>query len=680
MSEAMRPMSSLLFPGQTEPFEVVDAEARKGVEQLTEEIANKGNPTNEQVSEAVNAYLAENPVQSTPVDSTLTKEGEAADAAVVGGKLAEKASVKQVGDYLLETKTKSSRSVFFETLGNYPMTVTVDAESETTVTATNKNIINLPPVFEVHDQHNKSVTLFEGAIEPPLFLSGVIENCTDMEKSFLTLFDTTGAVITYITPTKLAKGFSIKKPLGKIDYYNWDKTLYCTVKNIQLEYGDQATAYEQYASVSVTAQPNEPVQIMAFDGINFVYAANGNVTVSGRTLEKKAEENLQPLRYGLPELKLFGSVYGMDKDNAVTLNFEYGDLTGTCTCKWQGSSSIQFDKKNYTIKFDQAFEAKEGWGAQKKYCFKANWVDASHARNVVSAKLWGQIVKSRSIVPVELANLVNGGAVDGFPCIITLNGDFHGLYTWNIPKDGWMLGMGNGANECIVCAEGNGGDGMGNYIEGFKNTVSTWGTGFEYEYATTETDEQKAAHMTSLNNMITAVKDSDGTNVATVETLLDLTSAMDWWSLVMLMQGTDNYVKNYLLHTFDGTKWAFTGYDMDATWGMEWHGKTWHSPQVGTGLASFAGLAANQNSLKFLLDYKRSEFKARYKQLRSGVLSEANVYTTFMNFLSAIPSEVIAAERRKWTGLPSTNVNDINQIMTFYRLRVEKLDAEVDAM
>lgn len=43
--------------------------------------------TQEQITQAVNDYLDENPVQATPIDSTLTRRGQAADAAVVGGRL-----------------------------------------------------------------------------------------------------------------------------------------------------------------------------------------------------------------------------------------------------------------------------------------------------------------------------------------------------------------------------------------------------------------------------------------------------------------------------------------------------------------------------------------------------------------------------------------------------------------
>ena len=41
----------------------------------------------EQIKQAVNGYLEENPVQSTPIDKTLTKENEAADAFVTGSRL-----------------------------------------------------------------------------------------------------------------------------------------------------------------------------------------------------------------------------------------------------------------------------------------------------------------------------------------------------------------------------------------------------------------------------------------------------------------------------------------------------------------------------------------------------------------------------------------------------------------
>ena len=47
-----------------------------------------GNVTPEQIAEAVNNYLDENPVQATTIDATLTQSGQAADAKAVGDAIA----------------------------------------------------------------------------------------------------------------------------------------------------------------------------------------------------------------------------------------------------------------------------------------------------------------------------------------------------------------------------------------------------------------------------------------------------------------------------------------------------------------------------------------------------------------------------------------------------------------
>ena len=49
----------------------------------------------EQIKQAVNGYLEENPVQPTPIDKTLTIENEAADAKITGEKLSGKVDKKQ---------------------------------------------------------------------------------------------------------------------------------------------------------------------------------------------------------------------------------------------------------------------------------------------------------------------------------------------------------------------------------------------------------------------------------------------------------------------------------------------------------------------------------------------------------------------------------------------------------
>jgi hypothetical protein len=93
---------------------------------------------------------------------------------------------------------------------------------------------------------------------------------------------------------------------------------------------------------------------------------------------------------------------------------------------------MKYPKKNFTIKLfeDEARSQKKkvgfkNWGEQNKFCLKANWIDISHARNVVSARLWGDVVKSRSNyneLPELLTTSPNQGAIDGFPIKVYANG------------------------------------------------------------------------------------------------------------------------------------------------------------------------------------------------------------------------------------------------------------------
>ena len=373
--------------------------------------------------------------------------------------------------------------------------------------------------------------------------------------------------------------------------------------------------------------------------------------------------------YQLPIVYLSGSIAGMSKDNAVTLNYVYGERTGTCTLKWQGSSSIVLPKKNYTVKFDEAFEVVPGWGAQNKYCFKANYVDSSHARNVVCAKLWGQIVKSRTPANTTLNALPNGGAIDGFPIILSINGEYQGIYTWNIPKDAWMFGMDGTGQQAILCAEY-----YNNGAVGFKGlaTLTEDANGqidFELEFSS---DDQKDWVVESINRLISAVMSSDGTNITYgIAQYLDLESAIDYYIHAVLTSNYDGVWRNHLLATYDGIKWFFTGYDMDVVLGLRAMGKYFFAAD---NAVSFSDVAGMHGVFALIWKYMRPQLRARYNELRAAAMSVNNVANMFVDFTADIPLPVYIDDMRKWNGLPSTSANNIAQIITYYDLRCRNAD------
>lgn len=388
-----------------------------------------------------------------------------------------------------------------------------------------------------------------------------------------------------------------------------------------------------------------------------------------------------PTVYGLPVLYLEGdtSPIAVSKDNKVTLSYVYGDYSGTCTLKGQGATSYKTaqalvnagkaGKFNYTIKFDTAFEAKSGWGAQEKYCLKANFIDTTHSRNICSCKLWGMSVKSRSVVPSELADLPNGGAIDGFPIVIMLNGEFHGLYTWNIPKDGWMFGLVEDTTktQAIVGAD--------DHTAATQMKEASM-TGFEVEFVS---DEDNAAWVeTSLTRMISAVMNSDGSDLdTTVAQYLDLDSVIDHYIHTVVDKAGDCVDKNYLLVTYDGVKWLMSEYDRDSIHCLNWDASGTTRPVSNV---SFLECAETVKIYELIKRFKTDALKARYEELRGNILSESRIMQTFENFAWAIPSPVMLEDVKLYPTILGSSVNTIDQIGRAVRQRLETCDAWINAL
>ena len=462
--------------------------------------------------------------------------------------------------------------------------------------------------------------------------------------------------------------------------------LYPEGREIEYEPGDDAPYLEQLVEKEVAEYltKNPPK-----DGEKGENGADGYTPVRGVDYwteedkskivsETKEAVVFDAAQYGVPVIYFDGDISLMDKDNAVTLNYRYGDRQGTCTLKWQGSSSLAYPKKNYTVKFDTAFEAKEGWGEEKKYCLKADWIDFSHCRNIVSAKVWGEIVKSRlpSDIVTKLSTLPNGGAVDGFPCFVVINGEWKGIYNFTIPKDGWMMGMGSGNREAILCADGNN-DACAFRVEA---TVGEDGSDFELEYHSDNFAQSEIQD--SFNRLIRACRDSDGTDIeTTIAQYLDINSAIDYYIYVVLLNHTDGIQKNAIFATYDGVKWFMSAYDLDSTWGLYWDGKKFEKSsyeELWYHSFGFAKLAQRHKVFELLYKYKKEAIIARYNELRRLVMSVGNTSMLFNNYGTGIPFAAKEAENRLWKELPSTNTNNVNQINEWYADRVKWTDEEVE--
>ncbi len=391
---------------------------------------------------------------------------------------------------------------------------------------------------------------------------------------------------------------------------------------------------------------------------------------------------------GMPVVELNGNLSSVPKEGFVELPFIYddGELQFECTVqiRIQGASSAGYAKKNYSIKLINSdgskhkVELSDGWGKEFKYCMKANWVDYSQARNVVSAQLFGDVIRARQVQD-ELSDLVNGGAIDGFPIVVYNNGDFLGLYTMNIPKDKWMFDMKDSdeKNQAIVM-----GDQWGKSVamkEPITNITKNWtySNFWELEFASNEestidNSTDWVAH--SLNNLINFVINNDGQDfIDGISQYADVDKCIDSMIYTFFICADDNVSKNVLWVTYDGTHWFSSMYDMDGTWGLKWNGQIAFNENH----LLINNLNIENYNLMWQKLYKNfyTRIVERYLEMRQGPLSYENIEKRFTEFDAKIPDMVFDAEQERWPGVPSHDTNNIEQILDFARKRIAKMDS-----
>lgn len=388
---------------------------------------------------------------------------------------------------------------------------------------------------------------------------------------------------------------------------------------------------------------------------------------------------------GMPKFYVNGDLTGISKENPknATFVFEYGNVikTGTVNIKWQGTSSLMYPKKNYTIKlfYDKKRKNKcklnfNGWGEQNKFCLKANYIDHSHARNIVSAKLWGDIVATRkNTAPTKLGEAPNFGAIDGFFIQMYINGDYQGLYTWNIPKDGWMFNMDKeDGTESVLCGE--------NFYSGcFVEPPVIDGSDWSLEYPDDLSPEISASWKNAIQFVIAA---DDTIFTRDVENYFDLQSLIDYYIFAVVSCGIDSMGKNQLFVTYDnGKTWVASMYDMDSTWGLYWDGghfipATSVCQDDYESMNSGMGHPADGNRLYNLLVANFwGEICARYTELRASVFDADYIKLRFNNFWQYTTDAMFAEDVVINPYIPQKNVDFKSQIEDFIDDRLDYTDS-----
>ena len=388
------------------------------------------------------------------------------------------------------------------------------------------------------------------------------------------------------------------------------------------------------------------------------------------------------------DLPVFNITTQRDIDDGSTqpAEFNYDDgnhkINGYIQIGIQGNSSKNYPKKNYKIKMysDAQYKnklkwrPKADWDKNFKYNLKANYIDPTQARNLVNAQLFKAAIASTPLQFSEQSNLYEAqglSQMEGFPIILNLNGNFHGLYTFNTKKDDKPFGLNNEqvGNEAIEFDQ-----------DGFQPFAKPDNQIDGKAFATAINDRPTdllSNNFKKFANFINQSSDDDFKNH--LKDYIDVKSVINCyiWGNLSQMEDWDN--KSLILLTWDnGTHWYLTMYDMDSTWGFFWDGTPTVEQTDGDTNNQWKNAARwslDPNSLgsevkggvNFLFQriYKnfKSEIKEQYTALRSNVWSNVRIIEAFKHFINQIPDAVYQQDQNKW------NLNLANKYADFETLQ-----------
>lgn len=406
----------------------------------------------------------------------------------------------------------------------------------------------------------------------------------------------------------------------------------------------------------------------------------------------------------------------------------------------QGNSSLNFIKKNVAIDFcddewigDKTPNIRIGnWVPQDSFHMKAYYTDFFRGVGAVSYKLYDQIVRTRGnmydrpwkkalldmskigTTTKSLGNphvgdyelLTDTGArcfPDGFPVAVYLNGEFYGIFSFQLKKHRDNYHMNKSTAEHVHL------DGTINYNILWNGTI-VWGTGdngFEVRnpknlYAIggnkydADIKQEEIAGEDEVNTWISAGQLPDGTVISSkikknlqmtakvkkyiqdfansinviktaesiyntsskteedlkalktvFEKYYDVENLIDYIIGSDLIKNSDGFSKNWQWFTYDGIKWWVGLYDCDMSFGGHSSGNQITPP------LTYHVNTSDSIPTTYIIKYYKSELTERYKQLADlGIASAANIFELLQEWCMSIGTDFFKEEFKKWSNSP----------------------------
>lgn len=420
----------------------------------------------------------------------------------------------------------------------------------------------------------------------------------------------------------------------------------------------------------------------------------------------------------------------------------------------QGRSSMGFDKKNVAIDFcddewigDETPKIRIGsWVPQDSFHLKANYTDFFRGVGCVSYGLYEDIVKTRgnmydrpwkkalldmskigvttkSIGNQNVGNydlLTDTGArcfPDGFPLACYLNGEFYGVFTWQLKKHRDNYHMDKSTAEHV-------------HLDGIVNKKNFWGDSIDWSqfevrnpknlYAIggnkydADVKQEEIAGEDEVNAWIKAGELPDGTKISSkvkknlqmtakvkkyilnfsqflkevksaeetynassksdadlntfksvFEKYWDVDNVIDYIIVSTLINNWDGiWGNNWQLFTYDGKKWWIGLYDVDCTFGNYYTGYKCMST-----MSSYCSVSKDF-PFGYITSYYTEKLNARYKELADcGIIDYRNIFERIHDWTMRIGTDFYKEEYKKWADSPCISDSEVRS--DFWELIVD---------
>lgn len=361
----------------------------------------------------------------------------------------------------------------------------------------------------------------------------------------------------------------------------------------------------------------------------------------------------------------------------------------------QGTSSMMYVKKNFNIDLcddEWIGDAKPtltigDWVSLDSFNLKAYYTDYFRGLAVVSYRFFDAVIADRGDMahPWQRAGVVTADKKarchpDGFPVGVYLNGEFYGVYSWQIKKHRKNLGLIKDCAEHInldgkitdqffkgeidwtqfeirnpktlYCQDGSIYD--GDYPKEIMDDTSEYYDPDNKNHVLSNQVKQYILNLTTyvptLSNMCTDGQSVEDIRAAFAD-MFDVQGFIDYTVFSSVVNNVDGWEKNWQWITYDGKKWFVEPYDLDMTFGNTWYGYATTPPEVQHFFNKpYQRFEFNTGPAYYVNRYFADDLESRYAHLRdNGTIDTNSIIDHVRQWYYRVGEENYAREYEKWS-------------------------------